>query len=99
MIYLTEYRTASTTHTDLFEDIVFPQRVHWFPDTYKRAETGMFYVPHKLAEKVLDFELAKQLRDEQCGKTAFILAGGNQHFAGIKQRPDRKSTRLNSSHT
>lgn len=87
MIYLTEYRTASTGHTDLFEDIVFPQRVHWFPDTYKRTETGMFYVPHRLAEKVLDPELAKQLREEQCGKTAFILAGGNQHFAGIKQRP------------
>ena len=86
MIYLTHYRTASTSHTDLFEDIVFPQRVHWFPDTYKRTETGMFYVPHRLAEKVLDPELAKQLREEQLGKTAFILAGGNQHFAGIGQR-------------
>ena len=32
MIYLTHYRTASTTNVELFEDIVFPQRVHWFPD-------------------------------------------------------------------
>ena len=87
MIYLTHYRTASTNYTELFEDIVFPQRVHWFPDTYKRTETGMFYVPHRLAEKVLDPELTKQLREEQIGKTAFILAGGNQHFAGIGQRP------------
>ena len=86
MIYLTYYRTASTGHTDLFEDIVFPQRVHWFPDTYRRTETGMFYVPHRLAEKVLDPELASQLREERLGKTAFILAGGNQHFAGIGQR-------------
>lgn len=87
MIYLTHYRTASTDHVELFDDIVFPQRVHWFPDTYKRTQTGMFYVPHKLAEKVIDPELAKQLREEQIGKTAFILAGGNQHFAGINQRP------------
>lgn len=87
MIYLTHYRTASTTNVELFEDIVFPQRVHWFPDTYKRTQTGMFYVPHKLAEKVLDPDLAKQLREESAGKTAFILAGGNQHFAGIGQRP------------
>lgn len=86
MIYLTHYRTAATTHTDLFEDIVFPQRVHWFPDTYNKTQTGMFYVPHRLAEKVLDPELVKTLREEQFGKTAFILAGGNAHFAGIGQR-------------
>ena len=86
MIYLTHYRTASTNHVELFDDIVFPQRVHWFPETYKRTQTGMFYVPHKLAEKVLDPELAKQLREESAGKTAFILAGGNAHFAGIGQR-------------
>lgn len=87
MIYLTHYRTAATSHTDLFEDIVYPQRVHWFPETYNKTQTGMFYVPHKLAEKVLDPELTKQLRDEQFGRTAFILAGGNAHFAGIGQRP------------
>lgn len=87
MIYLTHARTAATTHHELFEDIVFPQRVHWFPETYNRTQTGMFYVPHKLAEKVIDPDLAKQLREESIGKTAFILAGGNQHFAGIGQRP------------
>lgn len=86
MIYLTHYRTASTTNVELFEDIVFPQRVHWFPETYSRTKTGMFYVPHKLAEKVLDPELIKHLRENQVGKTAFILAGGNAHFAGICQR-------------
>ena len=86
MIYLTEYRTAATGHTDLFDDIVYPQRVHWFPETYNKTQTGLFYVPHKLAEKVLDPELIKRLREEQFGKTAFILAGGNAHFAGIGQR-------------
>ncbi len=86
MIYLTHYRTAATSHTDLFEDIVYPQRVHWFPDTYKRTETGLVYVPHKLAEKVVDLKLAAELKEQSFGKTAFILAGGNQHFAGIGQR-------------
>lgn len=86
-IYLTHYRTASTTYTELLEDIAYPQRVHWFPELYARAKTGMFYVPHKLAEKVLDPVLMQEIRENKVGKTAFILAGGNAHFAGINQRP------------
>ena len=57
MIYLTDYRTAYSSHVELMEDITYPQRVHWFPETYKRASTGMFYAPHRVAEKVLDPEL------------------------------------------
>jgi 3-oxoacyl-(acyl-carrier-protein) synthase len=87
MIYLTHYRTASTTATELFDDIVYPQQVNWFPDTYARAKSGLFYPPHKLAEKVLDPELLASLRENPVGKTAFILAAGNAHFAGINQRP------------
>ena len=87
MIYLTHYRTAATTNVELFEDIVFPQRVHWFPETYARAKTGMFYPPHKLAEKVLDPALMQQLRENPSKKTAFILAAGNAHFAGIPATP------------
>jgi 3-oxoacyl-(acyl-carrier-protein) synthase len=87
MIYLTHYRTASTTTCNLFDDIVYPQKAHWFPDTYARTKSGMFYVPHKLAEKVLDPELITYLRENPVGKTAFILAAGNAHFAGINQRP------------
>jgi len=87
VIYLTHYRTASTTNVELFDDVVYPQHVHWFPDTYARAKSGMFYVPHKLAEKVLDPELITYLRENPVGQTAFILAGGNAHFAGINQRP------------
>ena len=87
MIYLTHYRTASTTNVELFDDIVYPQRVNWFPDTYARAQSGLFYPPHKLAEKVLDPELITNLRENPVGKTAFILAAGNAHFAGINQRP------------
>lgn len=87
MIYLTHYRTASTTNVELFDDIVYPQRVNWFPDSYARAKSGLFYAPHKVAEKVLDPELITHLRENPVGKTAFILAGGNAHFAGISQRP------------
>ena len=86
MIYLTHYRTASTQDVELFDDIIYPQKVNWFPDTYNRTKLGLVYVPHKLAEKVLDPELLTFLRENPVGKTAFILAGGNAHFAGIGQR-------------
>ena len=86
MIYLTHYRTACTDKVELFDDIIYPQKVNWFPDTYSRAKSGLVYVPHKLAEKVLDPELVTHLRENPVGKTAFILAGGNAHFAGIGQR-------------
>jgi 3-oxoacyl-(acyl-carrier-protein) synthase len=84
-IYLTDYRTASTTATEMMEDIPYPQRVHWFADTYKNAQTGLVYAPHKLADKVLDPKLLADLR-ERDGKTAFILASGNAHFAGVHNK-------------
>jgi 3-oxoacyl-(acyl-carrier-protein) synthase len=84
-IYLTDYRTASTTQTEMMEDIPYPQRVHWFADTYKNAQTGLVYAPHKLADKVLDPKLLADLR-ERSGKTAFILAAGNAHFAGVHNK-------------
>lgn len=84
-IYLTDYRTASTTVTEMMEDIPYPQRVHWFPDTYKNAQTGLVYAPHKLADKVLDPKLLEDLRGRG-GRTAFILAAGNAHFAGVHNK-------------
>jgi len=90
MIYLTDYRTASTTQTELFDDVEYPQTVHWFPETYTRVSTGLVYPPHKLAEKVLDVELLKKLKDKPV-KTAFILASGNSHFAGITPKTIAKS--------
>jgi 3-oxoacyl-(acyl-carrier-protein) synthase len=87
MVRLTHYRTAYTTTPTLLDDITFPQKVHWFEDTYSRASTGMVYAPHRLAEKVLDPELMKYLRENPSRKTAFILAAGNAHFAGIGAMP------------
>lgn len=93
MIHLTHYRTACTTASELLDDITHPQKVHWFPETYSKVATGMFYPPHRLAEKVLDPELVVSMRENQVGKTAFILAAGNAHFAGIGPR-GKKATRL-----
>jgi 3-oxoacyl-(acyl-carrier-protein) synthase len=92
-IYLTDYRTASTTKTEMFEDIFYPQRVHWFSDTYSNTTSGLVYAPHKLAEKVLDRELLEKLRNRG-GKTGFILAAGNSHFAGMhtKNPPNNRLT-------
>ena len=87
MIALTHTRTISTEATELLEDISFPQRVHWLPDTYARVSTGLFYPPHRLAEKVLYPDLIKLLRDTPSKKTAFILAAGNAHFAGVPANP------------
>lgn len=92
MIYLTDYRTASTTVPEMLDDMQYPQKVHWFPDTYARKDTGLIYAPHKLAEKVLDPQLLQKLKDNPV-KTAFILAAGNSHFAGINPKSIPK-TRL-----
>lgn len=89
MIYLTDYRYTKNARVELFEEISFPQKVRWFPDSYKRAKTGMVYPPHKVAEMVLDTELVTEIRENPVNKTAFILASGNSHFAGINPRSSK----------
>jgi 3-oxoacyl-(acyl-carrier-protein) synthase len=90
MICLTHHRTACTAEATLLGDIVYPQRAHFFPDVFAKVKNGLSYVPHKVAEKVLDPELIKHLRENPVGKTAFVLAAGNAHFAGMtpKAYPD-----------
>jgi 3-oxoacyl-(acyl-carrier-protein) synthase len=89
VIYLTHYRTAFTTDTELLTDIEYPQRVHWFPETYGRVHTGMVYPPHVLAARVFDSELTKHFREHPVpGRTGFILAGGSQIWAGTKNEAD-----------
>lgn len=83
MIGLTHYRTASTETLNLLDDVTYPQRVHMFPETFANMKLGLNYVPHKLADKVLDPALLQYLQDNPVGKSAFILAAGNTHFAGI----------------
>jgi 3-oxoacyl-[acyl-carrier-protein] synthase-1 len=83
MIYLTHYRTACTTNVDVLDDIGYPQKVHWFPETYENLSKGTSYVPHNVAKKVLDQQLIKSLRENKVGKTAFILGGGSNTFCGF----------------
>ena len=85
MIYLTESRTLCTENIELIDDVAYPQKVHWFPESYAKKDTGMVYVPHKVADKVLDGEILKTLRENPI-KTAFILASGNCHFSGIEPK-------------
>lgn len=88
MIWLTDYRTLSTENTALLEDLPYPQRVHMVPESYRRTETGLVYPPHKLAERVLDPALVADVKARP-GKTAFILASGNSHFAGMNGKEKR----------
>jgi 3-oxoacyl-(acyl-carrier-protein) synthase len=87
MVKLVDFRVAHTSTTELLDDVTFPQRVHWFPETYARISTGLTYPPHRLADKVLDAALMKSLRERPAKKSAFILAAGNAHFAGIPPSP------------
>ena len=94
-IFLTKYNTVSTKDTEVLEDIDFPQRVHWFPETYNRVESGLFYVPHRLADKVVTKDIIDFVKNRPVdGKSAFILAGGSQNWAGEKQVKDPKPSRL-----
>ena len=90
-IFLTESCTACTEDTTLFENHTFPQKVHLFPETYKRVKTGLLHPAHLVAEKVLDPELLKRLRETQTGKTAFLLASGNSNFAGEGAKLNREN--------
>ena len=80
MIYLTHAKTLSTEETTTFDTIGYPQKVHWFPWSYKNIKTGLVCPPHKLAEQVLDKDIIAAVKNKEC-KTAFILASGNSNFA------------------
>lgn len=86
-IYLSKYKTASTTHSEMMNQLASPQRAFWFPETYDRVKTGMFYVPHVLANKVVTEEMVNYVKQNPVsGKTGFILAGGSQGWAGGKSK-------------
>lgn len=86
-IYLSKYKTASTTHSQMMNQLASPQRAFWFPETYDRVKSGMFYVPHVLANKVVTEEMVNYVKQNPVsGKTGFILAGGSQGWAGGKSK-------------
>lgn len=90
MIYVTQYRTTSTTETTVIDDIPYPQRVHMMPKYFRRHKSGMYYPPHKLLESLLDDELVSYIRDTPVkGKTGFLFAAGSQNWAGVNGRYDQ----------
>ena len=91
-IFLTESRTASTEETTLIADHTFPQKVHYFPESYNRVKTGLVYPAHVVAQKVLDPALLQLLRETQTGKTAFIMAAGNANFAAEGNKLGRENS-------
>jgi 3-oxoacyl-(acyl-carrier-protein) synthase len=78
-IFLSKYSTLSTEKTQAIEDAAFPQRVHWFPETYDKTKTGMVHVPQRLVDRVVTQEMIEYAKDVPDGsKVGFILAGGSQ---------------------
>jgi 3-oxoacyl-(acyl-carrier-protein) synthase len=94
-LFLTYGHTVSNPQTTLMEDILHPQRVHFIPESYQGAKQGFKYPPHNLANMVMAPATLEWLRENPAlGKTAFILAAGNAHFAGINPRKNQTHTQL-----
>jgi 3-oxoacyl-(acyl-carrier-protein) synthase len=94
-LFLTFGHTVSTAQTTLMEDLVHPQRVHFIPESYQGTKHGYKYAPHNLANMVLAPATLEWLKQNPAlGKTAFILASGNSHFAGINPRDNQTHTQL-----
>ena len=91
MIYLNHWNTLSTQETILINDVIFPQKVHFFPSTYAKKDSGLVYAPHRLVEMVLTPQIISHIRENPKKKQAFLLAAGNQHFAGINPRKVKES--------
>ena len=89
MIYLANYKTASSMFTEVIEDNAYPQRVHWFPESYDRVKTGMVYPAHVLIGKVVNEDLIEHVKNNPVkGKTGFILAAGSQGWAGVRSKKE-----------
>lgn len=84
-IYLTDYHTVCTEDIRLIDNLKYPQYCHVLPNIFNGVKSGLKYVPHKVAEYVLSEKTMEYCR-ANTAKTAFILASGNSHFAGIVPR-------------
>lgn len=90
-IFLTQASKWHATECELIDDITFPQRVFWDPSTYKNVKTGLFYPPHRVAEKSLTGDLYSYVAANPVQKTAFILAGGNCIFGGEGRKVSKEN--------
>jgi len=62
----------------LTKNVVEGVHAHILPDVFQGLSSGFVYPPLKIAKKVVIDDLP-----EPNGRCAFILAGGNAHFAGL----------------
>lgn len=86
-IYLTQYKTVCSRETTLFTDVVYPQRVHFIPQSMAKVKTGFSYVPHEVANMVVTKDVIDYVKNNPVsGKTGFLLAGGSQGWAGGKSK-------------
>lgn len=94
--YLTKYNTLSTRETSIITDTVYPQRHHRILDLHAKVKTGMSYVPHEMANRIVTKELVEYVQSNPVmGKTGFLLAAGSQGWAGGKSKEqDRHSEDL-----
>lgn len=91
-VFLTHTATESTQYTELLDDIRYPQRVHWFPESYAKAKTGLQYPPQVILSRVLRPEISAAVAAKPV-KTAFIYAAGTTSLTG--SAPDNtRPTRL-----
>lgn len=90
-IYLTQYKTVCSKETTLFTDVVYPQRVHFIPQSLAKIKTGFSYVPHEVANMVITKDVIDYVKNNPVsGKTGFLLAGGSQGWAGGKSKATDK---------
>ena len=93
--FVTKYNTLCTTNTKELTDLIYPQRVHWMPELFAKVHTGLAYVPHEMANKIVTKELVGYVKNNPVnGKTAFLLAGGSQGWAGGKAKNQDKPSEL-----
>jgi 3-oxoacyl-(acyl-carrier-protein) synthase len=93
--FVTKYNTLCTTNTKELTDLIYPQRVHWMPELFAKVHTGLAYVPHEMANKIVTKELVDYVKNNPVnGKTAFLLAGGSQGWAGGKAKNQDKPSEL-----
>lgn len=94
MIYLTHAEVKYTEEVELLDSIAYPQKVHWFPDSYARVSSGLTYPAHWVMNNVLKPSVMESVSGKPA-KTAFIYAAGN---GTLGTNDSKESTSLSYSY-
>lgn len=88
MIFLSKYSVAAPTELKTFTHVKYPQSVFWFPEVFDKIKSGLFYIPQRLADKVIKSEAGKYIKENSHLKTCLIVAAGNSYMGGQSPRPE-----------